>query len=518
LRGEHERVLDACQRSPELAREVSLAVRDGLIDGVVNWGEPGWPPMRTWQDDQDGVVALGRLSGPAERELAGGLLYACDRQRPRPQASSGYRPNRIHEQTFGWWMDVIPDLVAETIKDLGAHRHGTFDLARWLRALPGRDAARWLVRMVEATPDFADLLNPPRLDEAGRTWDAREWIEIFNAFADARFDPRPPRLWIPQGKQKPGPETGPSQVHLACTYADARDDFLLTTVAANLRSYRSGDPSLDAALAWWEPADDRQRKRLYWLLEQSGPPDSVVSLAEAAQEQGLANESLVEFLRAESEHRPPLLPDLDPSRRIDTLVRDLFAELEALDLPIPSQLDYLPVLDEIDRAIAPATLPSSVRRFWELVNPNMLRAIVYPEPATAEFGLESWRMNEEDRLDPRHFFQICYSSHDVLAVECDGPDWTGGCLFEWFISDDAPFQLRFRSVEDWLETTVVALREGAYERGDGYASLDTDRLGRIAEERLTSHDPHPDYGTETTFSRDSNDWSEIWRSRSARIP
>jgi hypothetical protein len=211
-----------------------------------------------------------------------------------------------------------------------------------------------------------------------------------------------------------------------------------------------------------------------------------------------SSESFAEYLKDVDVRSWQERPHFDTSRRIDVLVRDLFTELDALGLTIPLQESEPSLLEEIDRTLAAVKLPSSVRRLWELVNPAMLVASSYPELATPQFGQESWPLNQ-DADAPAHFFQLCYSSHDVLSVECDGPDWTGGCLFGWFISDGSSFKLRYRTVEDWLEAQVTALREGAFERGDAYARIDINRLHELAARKLSSYEPHPDYDTQTSL-------------------
>ena len=76
-----------------------------------------------------------------------------------------------------------------------------------------------------------------------------------------------------------------------------------------------------------------------------------------------------------------------------------------------------------------------------------------------------WREHEDTGIVPRHFFRLCYESHDVISTECDGPDWTGGSLFEWFLSDaEGRFTLKYRRVEDWLLTLIADLRNGDFRR------------------------------------------------------
>ena len=511
LRGEDESALLASRRSPELARAVSLAIAEQLVADALDRRDPRWPPDRTWDEDQDAVVALSKLPGADARALAKALVRACDLQFPVDVSDQS---NRLHEQTFRWLMAVAPDEVEEVIKGLAERRHGTSYLARWLHTLRGDEGARWLIRMIRADESYANLMIPPRM-EHGRTWSTEDWNARFNAMAEARFDPRPHRFWIPREQYKPPAETSPAQLRLACTYAESRDDYLLISVAANLKAYRTGEPSHDVKLLWWKPANDRQRENLRWLLEQSGRVEVVAPLVEAARAQGLVDESLAEYLNDLDMRAWLERADFDLTQRIDVLVCDLFTELDALGLTIPLEECEPSALEEIDRTLAPVKLPSSVRRLWELVNPVTLVVLAHPELATPEFALGSWRLNQ-DAGAPAHFFQLCYSSHAVLSLECDGPDWTGGCLFDWFISDGSPFELCYRSVEDWLEAQVTALREGAFERGDAYARLDADRLRELASAKLASYAPHPDYGTQTVFPRDPPDQPPIWSSRGAQ--
>jgi hypothetical protein len=162
-------------------------------------------------------------------------------------------------------------------------------------------------------------------------------------------------------------------------------------------------------------------------------------------------------------------------------------------LAVPGPLQDATVIDEIDDAIAPARLPAEVRRLWEADG----------------FSL----------THPRHFFQVFYTSHDVMSVECDGPGCDGGCLFEWFLSDpDDPFVLRFCSVVDWLEVLLAALAEGAYQDlGNSILLVDHVRQEHLAAQRLESRPPHPQYGTGIVIPRDRTQWPESWLRREQRL-
>lgn len=120
---------------------------------------------------------------------------------------------------------------------------------------------------------------------------------------------------------------------------------------------------------------------------------------------------------------------------------------------------------------------------------------------------------------PRHFLPLFYTSHDLMAVECDGPDWVGGDLFEWFISDVGPCELMYRSIEDWLEVLVVTLRERAFEPLREHCVLiNNERHREIAAAKLATHGPHPVLGTNTTVDRELRAWPEEWRLRSGIEP
>lgn len=205
---------------------------------------------------------------------------------------------------------------------------------------------------------------------------------------------------------------------------------------------------------------------------------------------------------------------------VDELVAELHGAFRAIDLEVPSEPNDAHVLDEIDKAIAPARLPGAARRLWELVDPSSLQQLVsfYPLLAPPEFGLRMWRENESNEFigsAPRHFFPVCYESHDVVSVECDGPEWTGGSLFEWFLSDSGgTFKLRYRSVDDWLTVLVAALRDGMFQRvGDNHVMIENQPARELARARLVSTRPDAVYGTADEFDRNPEGWPAAWLDR-----
>lgn len=206
---------------------------------------------------------------------------------------------------------------------------------------------------------------------------------------------------------------------------------------------------------------------------------------------------------------------------VDELVGQLHETLHALGLATPAPPDDATVLDEIGQAIGPARLPQAARRFWELVDADSLQQIVsfYPQLARPTFSLSMWREDEANEFiggPPRHLFPFCYESHDVVSVECDGPSWTGGSLFEWFLSDPgSTFKLRYQRVEDWIETLLTALRDGKFQRvGDAHVAVETEALRHLVEAKLAGAATEPRSGTNYEVARDPEHWPRPWRERS----
>jgi hypothetical protein len=206
---------------------------------------------------------------------------------------------------------------------------------------------------------------------------------------------------------------------------------------------------------------------------------------------------------------------------VDDLVAELHTTLCDLDLAVPAAPEDTGVLAEIDEAIAPTRLPPSARRLWQLVDPWSLQQTVslHPMLMRPDFALSSWRLQEDAVTMPRHFFPLCYDSHDFLSIECDGPDWTGGALFEWFVSDyGGRFALRYRGVEDWLSTLTTALRSGEYRRvNNSHVMIETELARQRARERLVAGATVPGYGAAYEFDAVGipAEWPSIWQERSS---
>jgi hypothetical protein len=305
LSGAHSETLAACDGSPGLAADVSARVCELLVDRVVNWSDPRWPPKRIWADDQAGVVALSRLAGADARGLAVALSRACDEQKPVPvRVNAGEKYNLLADETFAWLMQWAPDVVGEVIDGLGSGRFGPGFMHDHLWWLPGREGARWLVRIVRARNEASLWAQVPAMERVWhRAWSVEDWLARLDALIEADFSPAPKNFSLPRVPNHPPRETAAAQVQLACRYGQSRDDFLLRTVAANLKAYRSGDPETDCQLVWWQPTGSH-RDVLNWIIDLSGDHEANGALIHAARNQDLVSADLARLLIARPE-RPP---------------------------------------------------------------------------------------------------------------------------------------------------------------------------------------------------------------------
>jgi hypothetical protein len=206
---------------------------------------------------------------------------------------------------------------------------------------------------------------------------------------------------------------------------------------------------------------------------------------------------------------------------MDELVAELRAVCASLGVePLGPAEGISAALARIDQAVAPLRVPASVRRLWELIDGHSLENTVrcHPGLSRPEFVLRG-RDNSDPDFVPAHFLDVFYTSHAVMSVELDGPDWEGGCLFDWFISDpDAPLVLKYRSIEDWLLTLIETLQAGAYNVYDwGGLLVDSDRQDEFAAARRRTCTPHELYGTDASITADRDVWPAAWLTRSAYL-
>jgi len=205
-------------------------------------------------------------------------------------------------------------------------------------------------------------------------------------------------------------------------------------------------------------------------------------------------------------------------RVVDDRLAQLQTALTGLGFPALTTPADASVLDEIAAAVAPFRLPADVWRLWELLDPrslppnfNGIPGGPWPHLTEPRFALDTWLLHQgmSGPRVPRVLFPLCYTSWVLLSVELEGPDGAGGDIFYWSLDGDR-FELRFRSVRDWLDAFVRLIDEGAYDHRDKQISFDSDRFDELAALRLAELPPHPIYGRTTTFSDDPREWPDHW--------
>ncbi len=206
---------------------------------------------------------------------------------------------------------------------------------------------------------------------------------------------------------------------------------------------------------------------------------------------------------------------------IDASIDRMCEALSSLGFEVAHGPDDTAAWETLDRELAPLALPSDLRRLLKRVDVARLPLRTYPEPSMLSFALWSWReFRDGDLAFPAGLFPWCYTSHNHLFVELDGPGIDGGAMFEWAFAGSR-FELRFHSPADWVETAVAVLKNGWFERrGDGeHAALwaDDDRWRELAAARVQAGGPHPIYGRQDSFGEDRQSWPGHWAETAALV-
>jgi len=295
LGSEPAAALAECAASEATAASASEAVAHRLHEGiVVPLDRERWPPARTWANSQDAVRALAGLPGADGAALAHALVGAIAYQ-PIPGPD-----NPLHEEVFDWVLAASPGTVrwvVERSENGSLPMDGRRFITERVWGLPGESGAYWLLKIIAAHDFEAKSLFQDMPTGRLRAWEPGDWTARLEALAEARLSP-PPGLLRVFGIAAPPPESSAAQVKLACRYATRREDYLLRTVAGNVRSYRTGDPAVDVALFWW-PAEGSERELLRWLVELGGEPSARHPLVAAAAAAGLVDVPTRRYLDAE---------------------------------------------------------------------------------------------------------------------------------------------------------------------------------------------------------------------------
>jgi hypothetical protein len=205
----------------------------------------------------------------------------------------------------------------------------------------------------------------------------------------------------------------------------------------------------------------------------------------------------------------------DPIERVDRVIERLDGALRTAGFDPLDPASEPESVGEVERALAPYTLPPDLRRFWERVDFSGLRVTGWtlPEPRDPRPALEAHRQNLEEApllFGPPLLFPIARISGDQWSIELVSRWGPGGTVF----SQDngaGELQIEYASFSDLLEVYVELIEEGCFQRrDDGLGSLNRDaELGK-QEARLAAAPPHPLYGDSREIAADPARWPEHW--------
>ena len=207
---------------------------------------------------------------------------------------------------------------------------------------------------------------------------------------------------------------------------------------------------------------------------------------------------------------------------IDSAVRSLGDALVDAGFERPRPPRDVDWLAEVNATVAPLRVPEQPERFWRLVDPATLRAVVFPRLISPEFALDSWRRvrAESPPQDPHNLLLIGYESWNCMWIELDDDDRRGGTLFDGRLDADAFFR-RYNCLEDWLDRIVELIAAGSAERIDATSGSylrvvdPRDELALAAPRDLPRH---PLYGDRTEIGRDTLTWPAHWQRASGIDP
>jgi hypothetical protein len=171
-------------------------------------------------------------------------------------------------------------------------------------------------------------------------------------------------------------------------------------------------------------------------------------------------------------------------------------------------------LDELEKEIAPYSLPQDLRRFWERIEPSGLRVRGYslPEPCGPRGALDTYRLNRDPAFLPFYgpplLLPIARISGDQWSVELVSAWGTGGTLFS---HDGETMRIEYPSFTDLIDVYAELIEEDRFVRWDnGYGSVSREDEQERRQARLTASVAHPQYGETREFGGDPAGWPAHW--------
>jgi hypothetical protein len=148
----------------------------------------------------------------------------------------------------------------------------------------------------------------------------------------------------------------------------------------------------------------------------------------------------------------------DPIERVDRVIERLDGALRTAGFDPLAPASEPESVGEVERPLAPYTLPPDLRRFWDRVDFSGLRVTGWtlPEPRDPRPALEAHRQNLEEAqllFGPPLLFPIARISGDQWSIELVSRWGPGGTVFSQDTGADER-QIEYASFNDLLEVYV----------------------------------------------------------------
>lgn len=165
--------------------------------------------------------------------------------------------------------------------------------------------------------------------------------------------------------------------------------------------------------------------------------------------------------------------------------------------------------------VAPLRLPRELRDFWASVDPLSLPLESVTTPLDQASALTLWQEARGGAAQPLTLLPLGYSQQMYLGIELETASRASDGLYSWDAVDGG-FELRYRTMADWIATICDLLDDGAFavdrittsEGQQNVAVLDWERERALADLRLRASVPEE---AKPFVPRDPASWPEHWR-------
>ena len=222
------------------------------------------------------MVTAAAASPEHQEAIARALLDAVLHQ---PAFGPG---NPLAPEAFAMMLEAAPEALASSLAT-AAPRHlygGQRFLQRSVWGIPGRAGARWLLTLARSNDTAASFLYQDMRVGSVPMWSEEDWPDRIDALRELADEPRPQIVTMVPILSPPR-RAGPSLVRLVMAHGVDERDWLVRSIASDLRGKRGPDPRDDVDLVDWTVRDGR-RELFRWLVELMGDDGDRPALVAAA--------------------------------------------------------------------------------------------------------------------------------------------------------------------------------------------------------------------------------------------